>query len=321
MRSRIDLTGSPDLYQDDGRRPYASINFVCSHDGFTLNDLVSYSQKHNEANGENNNDGDNNNHSWNCGAEGPTDDEEINALRRKQRRNMLATLFLSQGVPMICGGDEFGRTQKGNNNAYCQDNEVSWFSWSLSDEQKQLLEFTKRLIHLRSQHPVFRRPKFLHGRRIRDSEIKDVMWFNSGGNEMSDEEWNSPFMRCLGMLLSGDSTDIPDAEGRPILDETFFLLINAHFEPIDFVLPGLEKLEWELFLDTSEEDGFVAKAKLFASGDDVPVMERSACLLRLSGGAQEQARQESWRKRHVGLPPALSAEEERAFRKKIGERK
>ncbi len=310
------LTGSPDLYQHDGRRPYASVNFICSHDGFTLNDLVSYNDKHNEANGEKNNDGDNNNYSWNCGEEGPTDDPEINLLRRKQRRNMLTTLLLSQGVPMLLGGDEFGRTQKGNNNAYCQDNDVSWLSWDRSDEQKQLFEFTRRLVRFRSDHPVFRRPKFFQGRRIRGSEVKDVMWFNPGGNEMSDEEWNSPFVRCVGILLSGDTIDVVNYEGQPVRDETFFLLINAHFEPITFVLPGLEKLEWELILDTGEEAGFLEKTKIFASGDDIDVVERSACLLRLAGGAQAQARQESWKKRQVGLPPALTAEEERAARRK-----
>ncbi|MDQ6912958.1 MAG: glycogen debranching protein GlgX, partial [Verrucomicrobiota bacterium] len=165
------LTGSPDLYQHNGRRPYASINFITAHDGFTLNDLVSYNDKHNEANGENNNDGDNNNHSWNHGVEGPTDDPETNALRARQRRNMLVTLLLSQGVPMICAGDEWARTQKGNNNAYCQDNEISWLNWEHSEEQKDLLEFTKKLIQLRREHPVFRRPKFFQGRRIRGSEI------------------------------------------------------------------------------------------------------------------------------------------------------
>src|SRR5438132_1075898 len=180
------LTGSSDLYALTGRRPYASINFVTAHDGFTLNDLVSYNEKHNEANGEKNNDGDNNNNSWNCGAEGPTDDPEINKLRAQQRRNFLATLFLSQGVPMLCAGDEWARTQNGNNNAYCQDNELSWLSWEHDESQKQLFEFTKKLIQLRHDHPVFRRPKFFQGRRIRGSEIRDVMWFNPGGNEMSD---------------------------------------------------------------------------------------------------------------------------------------
>ena len=315
------LTGSPDLYQHDGRRPYASVNFITSHDGFTLNDLVSYNDKHNEANGENNNDGDNNNHSWNHGAEGPTDDEEINTLRRRQRRNLLTTLFLSQGVPMLCGGDEFGRTQNGNNNAYCQDNEVSWLPWKHTPEQEQLLEFSRRLIRLRTEHAVFRRPKFFQGRRIRGSEIKDVMWFNPGGNEMSDEEWTSPFVRCLGMLLSGDTIDVLTFEGQPVRDQTFLLLMNAHYEPIDFVLPGSEKLEWELLLDTTEENGFLKKPKPFASGDDFAVQDRSTCLFRLAGGAQAQARQESWKKREVALPLAVTAEEERAARRKEAENK
>jgi isoamylase len=309
------LTGSPDLYQHDGRRPYASINFITSHDGFTLNDLVSYNEKHNEANGENNQDGDNNNQSWNCDTEGPTEDPEINELRERQRRNFLTTLFLSQGVPMLSGGDEFARTQNGNNNAYCQDNETSWFSWQLDEKQKALLEFTQKLIQLRKDHPVFRRPKFFQGRRIRGSEIKDVMWFNPGGNEMSEEEWASPFVRCLGMLLSGDTIDVVNFEGQPIRDETFLFLINAHFEPIPFVLPGEEHLEWQLVLDTGEPEGFLKNPKSFASGDDLHVGGRAACLLRLVSGAQAQAREESWKKRHVEFP-ALSAEEVRARRKK-----
>ncbi len=306
------LTGSPDLFQHDGRRPIASVNFVTAHDGFTLADLVSYNEKHNEANGENNQDGDNNSLSWNCGAEGPTDDPEISALRRKQQRNFLTTLFVSQGVPMLLGGDEFGRTQGGNNNAYCQDNEVSWFNWEHSDDQKRQLEFTRRLIRLRKEHPIFRRPKFFQGRRIRGSEIKDVMWFNPGGNEMDEEEWASPFVRCLGMLLSGDSADVVNFQNEPVHDETFLLLINAHFEPIQFVLPGVENLEWELILDTNEEEGFLARPKKFASGDDVDLAERATCLLRLIGGTQAQARHESWKKRRYELPGAVSGEEERA---------
>jgi isoamylase len=312
------LTGSPDLYQHNGRRPYASINFVTSHDGFTLKDLVSYNDKHNEANGENNQDGDNHNLSWNCGAEGPTDDPKINALRDRQRRNFLTTLFLSQGVPMLCGGDEFGRTQNGNNNAYCQDNEISWLNWALDERKKELLEFTKKLIQLRKDHPVFRRPKFFQGRRIRGSEIKDVMWFNPGGNEMSEEDWTSPFVRCLGMLLSGDTIDVLRFDGQPIRDDTFLLLINAHYEPIPFVLPGEERLEWELILNTAFEDAFLKKTQKFASGDDVEVGDRAACLFKLTGGTQAQARQESWKKRPVGLPQAPSAEEERAGGKKAG---
>jgi isoamylase len=304
------LTGSPDLYQTTGRRPYASINFVTAHDGLTLTDLVSYNEKHNEANGENNNDGDNNNHSWNCGVEGPTDDPEIQRLRARQRRNFLTTLFLSQGVPMLCGGDEWGRTQKGNNNAYCQDNEISWLDWERDEKQVLLLEFTRKLIGLRREHPVFRRPKFFQGRRIRGSEIRDVMWFNEGGNEMSDEEWASPLVRCLEVLLSGDTLDVLNFQGEPIRDDTFLLLLNAHYEPIPFVLPGEEHVEWELVLDTMDEKGFLAEPKKFSSGDDVEVDGRAACLLKLTMGLQAQARHESWKKRHVDVPAMPAAKEE-----------
>jgi isoamylase len=297
------LTGSPDLYQHDGKRPYASINFITAHDGFTLTDLVSYNEKHNEANGEKNHDGDNNNHSWNHGVEGPTDDPEISALRERQRRNFLTTLFISQGVPMLLGGDEFGRTQNGNNNAYCQDNEVSWFNWEKRGEkQKALFEFTRRLIQLRHQHPVFRRPKFFQGRRIRGSEIKDVMWFNPGGNEMSEEDWSLPFARSLGIMLSGDTIDVLNFQGDPIRDDTFIFLINAHYETISFLLPGQEHIEWQLLIDTASESGFLVEPKSFASGDELPVIDRGACLLKLSAGAQAQARQESFRKRHFDFP-------------------
>jgi isoamylase len=303
------LTGSPDLYQHDGRRPYASINFVTAHDGFTLTDLVSYNEKHNDANGESNQDGDNNNHSWNHGVEGPTEGEEVNTLRARQRRNFLTTLFISQGVPMLCAGDEFGRTQLGNNNAYCQDNEISWIDWTKREQEKDLLEFTRRLMRLRHDHPVFRRPKFFQGRRIRGSEIKDVMWFNPGGNEMSDEEWASPFVRCLGVLLSGDTIDVLNFHGEPIRDDTFLFLINAHYESIPFLLPGQADLEWQLILDTSR--GFLDQPKPFASGEDVPVADRTTCLLQLTRGAQEQARQESYKKRPFDLPqksaPAVPA--------------
>ncbi len=309
------LTGSPDLYEHDGRRPYASVNFITSHDGFTLSDLVSYNQKHNEANGENNQDGDNSNLSWNCGAEGLTDDAKINNLRQRQRRNFLVTLFFSQGMPMLLGGDEFGRTQNGNNNPYCQDNEISWVKWQRDASEDQLLEFTRRLIRFRKEHPVFRRPKFFQGRRIRGSEIKDVMWFNPGGNEMSDEEWGSPWVRCLGMLLSGDSTDVVDAKGVHVQDDTFLLLINAHYEPVAFLLPGLENLEWRLILDSSAEMGFLQDAKKFASGDDFDLPEHSACLLKLAAGPHDRARQESWKKRPVGIPE-ISGDEERSGGKK-----
>ncbi len=309
------LTGSPDLYQHDGRRPYASINFITSHDGYTLNDLVSYNDKHNEANGDENRDGDSHNRSWNCGVEGPTDDPSIDSLRRRQQRNFLTMLFLSQGVPMLLGGDEFGRTQKGNNNAYCQDNEISWLNWQRNEKQNRLFEFTKKLIEFRREHAVFRRPKFFQGRRVRGGEIKDVMWFNAGGNEMSDEEWNSPFVRCLGMLISGDAVDLVDAQGEPVRDDTFLLLINAHQEPIPFVLPGEEHLEWEQILETTNEDGFLKEPKKFSSGDDVDLNGRVTYLFKLSRGEQPRARQESWKKRAVAPPKAVSAEEERGVGK------
>jgi isoamylase len=296
------FVGSPDLYQTSGRRPYASINFVTAHDGFTLNDLVSYNNKHNEANGEDNRDGDNNNHSWNCGVEGPTDDAAINRLRRQQRRNFLTTLLLSQGVPMLCGGDEWGRSQQGNNNAYCQDNEISWFSWDHDENQKQFFAFTKKLIQLRRDHPIFRRSKFFQGRKIGDSEVKDVMWFNPGGNEMSEEEWASPLVRCLGVLLCGDTSDMISFEGQTICDETFLFLINAYYQPLSFVLPGQEQIDWQRILDTSVEEGFLSEPKTFASGDDVQVAGRSAQLLTLTRGSHAEARKESWKKRPVDLP-------------------
>jgi glycogen operon protein len=307
------LTGSPDFYEHHGRRPYASVNFVTAHDGFTLNDLVSYNEKHNELNGDENRDGDNNNQSWNCGVEGPTNEPHVNVLRDRQRRNFLTTLFLSQGVPMLCGGDEWGRTQNGNNNAYCQDNDISWFNWERDEKQNEFFEFTRKLIQLRKEHPVFRRPKFLKGRRIPGSEIRDVMWFNPGGNQMTEEEWTSPFVRCLGMLLSGDATDVLNFEGASVHDDTFLLLINAHYEPIAFVLPGQEHLEWQSILDTSDAAGFVAEPKRFASGDDVDLGGRTCYLLQLVGGTQAQAREESWKKRHVEFP-RFTAEEERVRR-------
>ena len=305
------LTGSPDLYNHDGRRPYASINFVTCHDGFTLTDLVSYNEKHNEANGEKNHDGDNNNLSWNCGTEGPTDDPKINALRERQRRNFLTTLFVSQGVPMLLGGDEFGRTQNGNNNAYCQDNEISWLNWEKRDEkQKAIVDFTRRLIQLRHEHPVFRRPKFFQGRRIRGSEIKDVMWFNPGGNEMSEKDWSLPSARCLGMMLSGDTIDVLNFQGEPIRDDTFLFVVNAHYDTISFLLPGHEGVEWELLIDTTAESGFLTESKRFAAGDELPMTDRAACLLKLCGGTQAQARQESFRKRPFDFPQGGAATEE-----------
>ncbi|MGB8466970.1 MAG: glycogen debranching protein GlgX, partial [Terrimicrobiaceae bacterium] len=228
------LTGSSDLYQRDGKRPYASINFITAHDGFTLNDLVTYNEKHNEANGEGNQDGDSNNSSWNSGVEGPTEDEGINALRRRQMRNFLATLFLSQGVPMLAGGDEFARTQNGNNNVYCQDNELSWFPWERSATQEAQTAFVTRLIRFRREHPVFRRPKFFQGRPIRGLGIKDIMWLNPSGKEMSDDEWTTGYARSIGLLLSGLTMDVRDSRGEPITDDIFVLFFNAHHEKLPF---------------------------------------------------------------------------------------
>jgi glycogen operon protein len=290
------LSGSSDLYQSTGKRPYASINFVTSHDGFTLNDLVSYNEKHNEANGEGNRDGDDNNNSWNCGVEGPTADEGINALRDRQRRNFLATLLLSQGVPMLCAGDEFCRTQGGNNNAYCQDNPVSWLSWEHDARAKSLLDFTRALVAQRRAHPIFRRPKFFQGRPIRGATIKDIMWFNSSGAEMSDAEWSSWFIRCLGMLLGGVTIDVRDRRGRPIRDDTFLVLLNAHYEPVPFVLPGLREAEWELMMDTAREPSFVAVGETYGSAACYDLRDRSTALLRLKAGFEpDAAANPAWR--------------------------
>jgi glycogen operon protein len=264
---------------------------------------VSYNHKHNEANGENNQDGDNHNRSWNCGAEGPTKDEKINKLRRRQQRNFLCTLFLSQGVPMLCGGDECGRTQLGNNNAYCQDNEVSWLDWDWNGHQQKLHEFTTRLIRLRHGHPIFRRPKFFQGRKIRGSGIKDIMWFNPGGTEMNDDEWNTSFVRTFGMMLSGDTMDVRDFHGEVIRDDTYLMLLNAHHEPLTFVLPGQEDVRWEMILDTRIEEGFFETPKIFDAADEYEMEARSFCLLRLSVGAQSHARSDSWKKRRENPAP------------------
>jgi isoamylase len=249
------LTGSSDLYEMDGRKPYASINFVTAHDGFTLCDLVSYNEKHNEANGENNADGNNNNDSWNMGAEGPTDDPEINHLRERQMRNFLATLILSQGVPMLCGGDEIARTQHGNNNAYCQDNELSWFTWSRTPAQQRLLEFTSKLIHLRLDHPNLHRRKFFQDRVIRGSVVRDIAWYNTDGNEFSDEAWNTAWNRALALMLNGKTLQITDDDGHPIYDDCFLLLVNASHEGVEFTLPASPSgTPWVQVLDTENID-------------------------------------------------------------------
>ncbi|HEY8599168.1 MAG TPA: glycogen debranching protein GlgX [Thermomicrobiales bacterium] len=271
------LSGSSDLYQGDGRRPYASINFITAHDGFTLRDLVSYNEKHNEANGEGNNDGDNNNESWNCGVEGPTDDPAINTLRARQQRNMLATLLLSQGVPMLTAGDERSRTQRGNNNAYCQDDEISWLTWDLGEPERELLHFTQRLIALRKEHPVLHRRSFFQGRSIRGDEIKDIEWYRPDGGEMTDEEWSDGFVRCIGLLLNGEVMDERDERGRPMVDDVLFLLLNAYHDTIPFTLPGAEDgLPWEVLLDTSNPR---AEAGAFAPGSTYELGGRSLVIL------------------------------------------
>jgi len=276
------LSGSSDLYEVGGRRPHASINFVTAHDGFPLHDLVSYNQKQNEANGEDNRDGTDDNLSWNCGVEGPTTKPSIVALREKQKRNMLATLLLSQGVPMLCGGDELGRTQQGNNNAYCQDNEISWVDWKLSKPQQTLLAFTKNLIALRQKHPVFRRRRFFQGRRIRGAEVKDLSWLRPDGKEMTDEDWAKGYVRCIGVRLAGDAIQEKDPKGRPLLDETFIMLLNAHHEPRPFILPAHRRgVRWQPVLDTALSHENAKPVRLLRGGAQYDLEARSLAVLRL----------------------------------------
>jgi glycogen operon protein len=275
------LTGSSDLYEPGGRRPHASINFVTAHDGFTLNDLVSYNEKHNEANGEENRDGTDDNFSWNCEVEGPTDDPAINELRERQKRNMLATLLLSQGVPMICGGDEIGRSQRGNNNAYCQDNELTWFDWKFTRQSHVLLNFTRNLIALRRAHPVFRRRLFFQGSRIQGSAVKDIAWFSPDGKEMTEEEWAKSFVRCFGMRLAGDAIEETDGKGHPIVDDTFLVLMNAHHEPLAFVLPAHKRgVRWETMIDTAGETA-PKRGTIFKGGQPYQLEGRALAILRL----------------------------------------
>ncbi len=268
------LTGSSDLYGADGRNPRASVNFVTCHDGFTLHDLVSYNEKHNEANLENNRDGENHNRSWNCGVEGPSDDAAVAQLRERQKRNLLATMLLSQGVPMLLAGDELGRTQHGNNNAYCQDNPVSWLDWNLDTAQRALMSFTSRAIRL-SRHPVFRRRGFLQGRDIRGEGVKDIAWLTPDGGEMSDAMWKLGHARCLGMQLAGNAIVERDARGRRIVDDDFLVLLNAHHDSIDFVLPkAWHSRGWELVLDTVSDTAARAHYR-----DRYPLAGRSLSVL------------------------------------------
>jgi isoamylase len=278
------LTGSSDLYSMSGRRPFASINFVTAHDGFTLHDLVSYNNKHNTANGENNQDGTNDNDSWNCGVEGPTNDPAILELRERQKRNFLTLLFLSQGVPMLCGGDEIGRTQKGNNNAYCQDNEISWFDWNLDHAQSNLLAFVRHLIAFRKKHPVLRRRRFFQGRHIRGSEVKDLSWFRPDGKEMTDEDWDAGYAKSLALRLAGDAIAERDQKGRPIIDDTLLILLNAHHTPLAFTLPAHRRgIRWHSILDTSFSGEHEKQVSAFKGGEQYEMEARSIAVLRLDG--------------------------------------
>lgn len=270
------FSGSSDLYERSGRKPYASINYITAHDGFTLHDLVSYNQKHNEANGENNKDGANENISWNCGVEGITDNVDVIRLREKQKRNFLATLLLSQGVPMICGGDEIGRSQLGNNNAYCQDNEISWYDWGLDNDKERLLAFVKNLIRLRKLHPSLRRRNFFQGRPIRGTDIKDIIWLRPDGNEMTDEDWNASWIRCVGVLLSRTSSQ-PNSNIKRGLD-SLIILLNSHHEPIQFKIPAM-KGNWQLLIDTASAEFKNATSEL-GSGGTINIDGRSVAVLR-----------------------------------------
>ena len=273
------FTGSPDLYKEDYRRPTASINFVTAHDGFTLHDLVSYNEKHNEANGENNNDGESHNRSWNCGAEGDTKDPGINALRQKQKRNFLTSLFLSQGVPMLVAGDEISRTQGGNNNAYCQDNETSWLNWKGAD--KDLLQFTRKLIHFRKSHPVFCRRRWFKGQPIKGVGLEDIAWFLPEGAEMSEENWNQDFAKSLGVFLNGRGLRAVGTKGEQIVDDSFYIIFNAHHDALPFTLPH-ERFgrTWIKVLDTAagliDEEG----KETFEPGDTIQVDGRSVVVLK-----------------------------------------
>jgi isoamylase len=276
------FTGSSDLYQGTARRPHASINFITAHDGFTLSDLVSYNEKHNEANGEDNRDGESHNRSWNCGVEGPTDNPDVLRHRQRQVRNFLATLFLSQGVPMLCGGDELGRTQHGNNNAYCQDNEISWYDWEHADQS--LLSFTRDLIRLRSEHPVFCRRRWFQGRPIHGNSVSDICWFTPGGTEMSDQDWQAGFAKSLGVFLNGDAIPTTDERGRRVVDDSFYVMFNAHSEPVEFVLPESKWGEqWSVAVDTSElPDGLRLDeaGRQLGAGEHLHVQAWSLVLLR-----------------------------------------
>ena len=272
------LCGSSDLYEHSGRRPYASINFITCHDGFTLNDLVSYNEKHNQANGEDGRDGADDNNSWNCGAEGPTDDPVIIALRKRQRRNFLTTLMVSQGVAMLYSGDEIGNTKDGNNNTYCQDNELSWLNWDLTREQESFLGFVQKLTKFWAEQPALMRRRFFQGRSIRGEEIRDICWFTPAGSEMSDADWGG-YVKCLGMWLAGDMIGETDMKGEPIFGDTLLIVMNAHHETIPFTLPEITgEGQWELVFDTWAD---ATEPGLYPGGTSYPIRDRTTAVLRV----------------------------------------
>ncbi len=297
------LAGSSDLYQFTGRAPYASINFITCHDGFTLQDLVTYNDKHNEANGEDNRDGANDNNSWNCGVEGPTDDPEIIALRERQKRNQIATLLFSQGVSMLYQGDELSHTQHGNNNTYCQDNELTWLNWELDERKQKFLTFVRHAVEIWRTQPTLQRRKFFSGRQLRGSGIKDISFFEPSGDEMSDEAWDTGYVRCLGVRLAGDMIGDVDEHGQPIVGDTLLLLLNAHHEPLEFTLPVTrEEHVWETLLDTAQDE--LPERQRYHGNDAYSLESRSLVLLRTvkpgespqqsSAGKLQSARQARW---------------------------
>jgi isoamylase len=290
------LTGSSDLYLNSSKNPTASVNFITAHDGFSLRDLVSYNEKHNDANGENNQDGESHNLSWNCGAEGETDSPEILALRARQQRNFLATLFLSQGVPMLCGGDEVSRTKKGNNNTYCQDNELTWHSWQRTEEGARMFDFTCKLIAFRAEHPIFHRPRFFQGKPVIDN-LKDINWLRPDGVEMDTGDWDNEHTRAFGVLLCGDDMGVFTFEGQPIRDDTFYLVFNAYHEDVAFLLPGKEAVEWQMIINTANPDGFIPNARIKPAGSKFSAVGRSLALFRQVVGSDEEAKQKPVRAR------------------------
>ena len=280
------LTGSSDLYESNGRKPFSSVNFVVAHDGFSLNDLVSYDEKHNWANGEENRDGADDNNSWNCGVEGPTEDPAVRVLRERQRRNFIAMLMISQGTPMLCGGDELGRTQDGNNNAYCQDNRISWYNWDLDERDAALLAFTRCMTALRRKHPSLGRRKFFQGQPIHGSDVKDITWLRADGEELTGEEWQDGGLRTLGVRLAGDAIPEVNARGDRVVDDTLLILLNAYWEASSFVLPagGAGDGRWQALVDTADaalcDLGEAADGRTYAIGDEYPLQDRALVVLR-----------------------------------------